>query len=100
MMPNKVPVVNKPEYTIWLENYQNIATFIHADVRKYNKAVKIEFGEDLKKLLALHNFPLYALTHPDNHKLKKFMALYGLVLDHEPICNDNVKRQVYRLDRR
>jgi len=100
MTPNKVPVINKHEYTIWLENYQNIATFIHADVRKYNKTVRAEFGEDLDKLVELHNFPLYVLTEKDNHKLRKFMAMYRFKFDHEPICNDGVKRLVYRLDRR
>ena len=100
MIPSKVPVVNKPDYTIWLENYRNIATFIHADVYKYNKSVRQEFGEDLDKLLRLHNFPLYVLTDKDNTKLKKFMSIYGFVLDHTPLCDDGVEREVYRLDRR
>jgi len=100
MIPSKVPVVNKPHYTIWLENYRNIATFIHADVYKYNKSVRQEFGEDLDKLLELHNFPLYVLTETSNKKLKKFMSIYGLELDHRPNCDDGVAREVFRLTRR
>jgi len=100
MIPSKVPVVNKPNYTIWLENYKNIATFIHADVYKYNKSVRQEFGKDLNKLMDLHQNPLYVLTQSDNKKLKKFMNIYGLTLDHTPFCNDGIEREVYRLDRR
>jgi hypothetical protein len=99
MTPSKVPVVNKPEYTIWLENYKNIATFIHADVYKYNKTVRQEFGRDLNLLVDLHSFPLYVLTNKNNTKLKKFMSIYGLVLDHKPLCDDGIEREVYRLDR-
>jgi len=100
MIPNKVPVVNREDYTIWLENYRNIATFIHADVYKYNKTVRQDFGEDLEILANLHKYPLYVLAHKDNKKLKKFMSIYGLVLDHKPLCDDGVEREVYRLDRR
>jgi len=100
MIPSKVAVANKPEYTIWLENYKNIATFIHADVYKYNKTIRQEFGKDLDLLADLHNLPLYVLTHKDNKKLKKFMSIYGLVLDHTPLCDDGIEREVYRLDRR
>jgi len=99
-MIHRVPVVNKNDYTIWLENYRNIANFIHAEVYNYNKTVRQEFGKDLNVLAKLHNAPLYVLTDKDNKKLKKFMSIYGLVLDHTPLCDDGVEREVYRLDRR
>lgn len=99
-MNHRVSVVNRDNYTIWLENYKNIANFIHAEVYKYSKTVRQEFGRDLNVLADLHNSPLYVLTHKDNKKLKKFMSIYGLVLDHTPLCDDGIEREVYRLDRR
>jgi len=99
-MIHRVPVVNRPEYIIWLENYKGIANFIHADVYKYNKTVREDFGKDLDKLMDLHVDPLYVLTKTDNKKLKKFMSIYGLELDHRPDCDDGVAREVFRLNRR
>ena len=99
-MIHRVKVIDRPEYTIWLENYRNVADFIHAEVYKYNKTVRNKFGEDLDLLADLHKDPLYVLTHKHNTKLKKFMSIYGLVLDHTPLCDDGVEREVYRLDRR
>lgn len=99
-MIHRVKVVNRPEYTIWLENYKNVANFIHAEVYKYTKTVRKNFGKDLYTLMSLHEDPLYVLTEKSNTKLKKFMSIYGLVLDHEPLCDDGIERQVYRLDRR
>ena len=49
-MIHRVPVVNRNDYTIWLENYKNIANFIHAEVYKYNKTTREAFGKDLDKL--------------------------------------------------
>jgi len=100
MIPSKVPVINRENYTIWLENYKNIANFIHADVYKYNKTTREEFGKDLDRLMDLHQNPLYVLTEKSNKKLKKFMSIYGLTLDHTPLCDDGIEREVYRLDRR
>ena len=99
-MIHRVPVVNKNNYTIWLENYRHIANFIHAEVYKYNKTTREEFGKDLDKLMDLHQNSLYVLTESDNKKLKKFMNIYGLTLDHKPLCDDGIEREVYRLDRR
>lgn len=100
MIIHRVPVVRRNEYTIWLENYKNVANFIHADVYTYNKTVKREFGEDLDRLMDLHQHPLYVLVEKQNYKLKKFMSFYGLTLDHNPLCDDGIQREVYRLDRR
>jgi len=99
-MIHRVPVVNRDNYTIWLENYKNIANFIHAEVYKYNKTTREDFGKDLDKLMDLHQNSLYVLVETDNKKLKKFMNIYGLTLDHKPLCDDRIEREVYRLDRR
>jgi len=97
---HRAPVINRKHYTIWLENYRNIANFIHAEFTKYNKTSRNQFGEDLDKLLDLHEYPLYVLVEKDNHKLKKFMSMYRFVLDHTPLCDDGIEREVYRIDRR
>ena len=99
-MIHRVPIVKRKDYTIWLENYKNIANFFHAEVYKYNKTTRENFGKDLDKLMDLHQDPLYVLTESYDKKLKKFMNIYGLTLDHKPLSDDGIEREVYRLDRR
>jgi len=97
---HRVPVVKRAGYTIFIENYRNVANFLHCDVYKYSKSVRKQIGKDLDSLLELHNDSFYVLVELDNHKLKKFLQQYDFVLDHQPLCDDGIVREVYRLDRR
>jgi hypothetical protein len=67
----KIPVVNRIDYTMYLESYQDMLWF-HTDVRKWTSAVKKEYLKDLDLLQHLVAVPLVALVNVDNIKLAKF----------------------------
>lgn len=72
----KTPVVNRQDYTMYLENYAGMLWF-HTDVRKWSSEVKAKYLEDLNLLQHLVNIPLVALVEEDNKKLAKFGAVTG-----------------------
>jgi hypothetical protein len=67
----KVPVVNRINYTMYLEPCQGMLWF-HTDVYKWTSAVKKEYLKDLELLQYLVSIPLVALVEEDNIKLAKF----------------------------
>jgi hypothetical protein len=72
----KTPVVNRQDYTMYLENYAGMLWF-HTDVRKWSSEVKNKYLEELNLLQHLVNVPLVALVEEDNNKLAKFASLIG-----------------------
>lgn len=76
MVSTKTPVVNRQDYTMYLELYADMLWF-HTDVHKWNKEVKIKYLEDLNLLQHLVNVPLVALVEEDNKKLAKFGEVTG-----------------------
>ena len=72
----KVPVVNRPEYTMYLENFAEMLWF-HTDIRKWSSKVKTKYLEDLNLLQYLVGFPIVALVEEDNKKLAKFGEVTG-----------------------
>jgi hypothetical protein len=72
----KVPVVNRQDYTMYLENFAGMLWF-HTDVHKWSSEVKTKYLEDLNLLQYLVNVPLVALVEEDNKKLAKFATLIG-----------------------
>jgi hypothetical protein len=72
----KVPVVNKQDYTMYLENYAGMLWF-HTDVHKWSSKVKARYLEDLNLLQYLVDVPLVALVEEDNIKLAKFGKVTG-----------------------
>jgi hypothetical protein len=72
----KTPVVNRQDYTMYLENYAGMLWF-HTDVRKWSSEVKARYLEDLNLLQHLVGMPLVALVEEDNTKLAKFATLIG-----------------------
>lgn len=76
MVSIKVPVVQRQDYVMYLEYWENMHWF-HTDVRKWNKVVKTKFLEDLNLLQYLVGTPLVALVEEDNKKLAKFGEVTG-----------------------
>lgn len=72
----KVPVVNRPEYTMYLENFAEMLWF-HTDVRKWSSKIKTKYLEDLNLLQYLVGFPIVALVQEDDKKLAKFGEVTG-----------------------
>lgn len=72
----KTPVVNRTDYTMYLEDFAGMMWF-HTDVRKWSSKVKINYLEDLNLLQHLVGVPLVALVEEDNKKLAKFGEVTG-----------------------
>jgi hypothetical protein len=72
----KTPVVNRQDYTMYLENFAGMLWF-HVDVHRWSNEVKNKYLEDLNLLQHLVNIPLVALVEEDNKKLAKFGKVTG-----------------------
>lgn len=71
---NKVPVVLRDEYTMYLELFDNLLWF-HADVHKWTVEIKKRFESDLRDLERLVGIALVALIRDDDVRLKKFAKM-------------------------
>jgi hypothetical protein len=78
LLTAKVPVVLKPEYTMYLEDFNRMLWF-HTDVYSWNKTIKSKFITDLDVLQSLVTIPLAALVDDSNQKLIKFSRVIGFV---------------------
>ena len=86
----KVPVVNRVDYTMYLESYADMLWY-HTDVRNWTPFVKARYLEDLNLLQYLVDVPLVALVEEDNHKLAKFGKVTGWrVIDKMNLNNGKV----------
>lgn len=86
----KVPVVNRQDYTMYLESFSGMLWF-HTDVRKWSSEVKSKYLEDLNLLQHLVNIPLVALVEEDNKKLAKFGKITGWsIMDNINLNNGKV----------
>lgn len=72
----KVPVVNRKDYTMYLELFEGMLWF-HTDVHGWTSAVKKEYLKDLNALQNLVNVPLVALVAEEDIKLAKFGKATG-----------------------
>lgn len=70
----KFPVVQRPEYIMYLE-YAHDMFWLHTDVFKWTPEVKRHYVVNLDRLQDLLNVPIYGLV--DNSKLGKFGRSIG-----------------------
>ena len=89
----KVPVVNRIDYTMYLEPCADMLWF-HTDVRKWTPEIKKEYLKDLQTLQYLVAIPLAALVEEDNIKLAKFGKSIGWIKINQLNVNDK-KYDVY-----
>jgi hypothetical protein len=89
----KVPVVNRVDYTMYLELCEGMLWF-HTDVRKWNKEVKVKYLEDLNLLQYLVSVPIVALVAKDNTKLAKFGKVTGWIKFNKVMFN-NIEYDVF-----
>lgn len=73
----KVPVVRRPEYTLYFEQATRDETFIHCDVYTWSPRVVRQLTADWQALHALHGGPIRALHTPGDRKHLKFITLFG-----------------------
>jgi hypothetical protein len=89
----KVPVVNRRDYTMYLELYSNMLWF-HTDVFKWTPEVKKEYLKDLEVLQNLVTVPLVALVEETDKKLAKFGESTGWTKFNKLTLNE-IKYDVY-----
>jgi len=90
----KTPVVNRQDYTMYLESYAGMLWF-HTDVRKWSSKVKLKYLEDLNLLQYLVNLPIVALVEEDNKKLAKFGEVTGWKVFNQMNLNNGKVGLVY-----
>ena len=72
-VPIKIPVVQCPEYTIYLEPFYD-RVWVHTDVFKWTASVKRKFIQELNSIPG----PLYAMSvTKDGAKRNKFIESLG-----------------------
>lgn len=71
---NKIPVVLRDEYTMYLELFDNLLWF-HTDVHKWTVKVKKRFEKDLMDLERLVGVSLVALIREDDERLRRFAKM-------------------------
>ena len=90
----KVPVVNREDYTMFLELHDKLLWF-HTDVRKWTSQVKTKFLEDLNLLQHLVSVPLVGLVEETNTKLAKFGKSIGFEYQQDILGIDNKMYYIY-----
>ena len=88
----KLPVVNRPEYIIYLELFCNYY-WIHTDVFKWSAETKRHYIRELNQLQLLLDAPLYGLV--DNEKLGKFGTTIGFKYIKDLLGNDGRMYKIY-----
>lgn len=88
----KVPVVNRVDYTMYIELFEGMLWF-HTDIRKWTSTVKTKYLEDLNLLQYLVDVPLVALVN--NDKLAKFAKTIGFKYNRPFKGNDNEIYEIY-----
>ena len=89
----KTPVVNRQDYTMYLENFAGMLWF-HTDVHRWSSEVKNKYLEDLNLLQYLVEVPIAALVEETNIKLAKFGKSTGWYKINELTVNEK-KYDVY-----
>jgi hypothetical protein len=90
----KVPVVNRKDYTMYLELHDSFLWF-HTDVYKWTKEVKTKYLEDLNLLQHLVSVPLVALVHEQDKKLAKFGKTIGFKFQQPFLGRDKIMYHIY-----
>jgi len=94
MVSVKTPVVQRPEYVMYLEFFAGMHWF-HTDVHKWSSKIKTKYLEDLNLLQHLVSVPLVALVEQNNTKLAKFSKTIGFEFKQDFIGQDKQMYQIY-----
>lgn len=84
----KTPVVNRPEYTMYLECWEDEFWF-HTDIHKWSPGIYRSYIYHLDLMQHLLDKDLYAVV-VDDSKLSKFGKIIGFTfLEHRNTVDDN-----------
>lgn len=90
-LSTKLPVVQTPDYVIWLEPFLN-RIWVHVDIFRWTPAVKRQYMRDFKAIQG----PLYAANTSGN-RLEKFILLHeGWRFHERRDFGNGTKYDVYR----
>lgn len=92
--PTKIPVVNRNEYTIYLEYFNDIY-WLHTDVYKWSGQIKKQYIKELNQLQKLLGFSIYGLVEEENKELSKFGKTIGFKYLRDLIGNDGNLYKIY-----
>lgn len=93
-MQRKVPVIEKQNFVIYLEDDQGFL-FIHCDCDGWSKDVKNELLIDLKALMEVVNKEIYAIHEIDDVKHRKFLKICGFDYFKDFVGTDGKLRQIF-----
>ena len=90
----KIPVVNRIDYTMYLELHDSLLWF-HTDVRKWTAKVKVKYLGDLHLLQYLTDSVLFAMVHENDKKLAKFATAIGFKFKQPLLGQDKKMYHIY-----
>lgn len=90
----KIPILERPEYTMYLETYEKYDWF-HTDVMKWTAQIKKKYIEDLNKLQEELSPFIVALIREDNTKLVKFAKSINFKYETTIKGLDNMNHHIY-----
>ena len=78
----RVPVVERDDYTIWFQPYEDVdgevITFIHCEIHTpWTKQVKLAVAADYSQLRDMTRQAFYTLSAPTDTKHHKFLTIFG-----------------------
>lgn len=92
---DKLAVVNRLEYTIYLEYFDDVY-FLHTDVVKWSPDIKRKYLVDLDLVQELLGTELYGLVESTNKKLSKFGKTIGFTYVKNITGNDSKVYEIYK----
>jgi len=90
----KVPIIERPEYTMYLETYEKYNWF-HTDVKKWTAEIKKQYLEDLNSLQKELSPFIVSLIREDNTKLVKFAKSINFKYETTIKGLDNMNHHIY-----
>lgn len=90
----KVPIIERPEYTMYLETYEKYNWF-HTDVKKWTAEIKKQYLEDLNSLQQELSPFIVSLIREDNTKLVKFAKSINFKYETTIKGLDNMNHHIY-----
>ncbi|MFM7468524.1 MAG: hypothetical protein ACKO37_03365 [Vampirovibrionales bacterium] len=72
----KIPIVNKDDYIIWLEYFED-AYWAHVNVFRWSANVKRSYVRDLDRVQNLIEDDLFGIAEANNQKLIRFGQMSG-----------------------
>lgn len=96
--PRKVPVIQRREYTVYIEyipHQLDRTHWLHMDVHRWSASVLKKIDKDFNTLLDLIGHEVRVLTEEHDYKLQKFVELLGFEFSGKVVMNQtgHTKRQ-------